>query len=98
MPGRSPIRPIAYAQPRIACEKARDGSLRLRSIEALRSYTPSLARLFRAAVERNPEGLFLAERDNGGHWRKLSYAAARELVDRIGQALLERGLGAERPL
>ncbi len=59
---------------------------------------PSLARLFRAAVERNPAGLFLAERDAGGGWRKLTYEQARPLVDALAQSLVERGLCAERPI
>src|SRR5437667_12847584 len=61
------------------------------------AHDPSLARLFRAAVERNPAGIFLAERE-GGHWRKLTYAAARLLVDALAAGLIERGLSAERPV
>jgi feruloyl-CoA synthase len=98
MPGPAPLRPIAYAGPRIVCERGSDGSLRCRSTEALALHDPSLARLFRAAVERNPGGLFLAERDTGGAWRKLRYEAARRRVDALAQSLLERGLSAERPV
>jgi feruloyl-CoA synthase len=98
MPGAAPLRPIAYGAPRIACEQAGDGSLRCRSTVALARHDPSLARLFRAAVERNPAGLFLAERDAGGEWRKLSYQQARPLADALAQALLDRGLSAARPL
>src|SRR5438876_3245062 len=98
MPTPAPTRPIAYAAPRIVCEKAADGSLRCRSTEPLAPHDPSLARLFRAAVERNPSGLFLAERSADGGWRKLSYEAARVAVDALAQALIERGLSAERPI
>ncbi len=70
----------------------------MRSTAPLAPYDPSLARLFRAAVERNPAGLFLAERDAGGGWRKLTYEEARRLVDALAQALIERGLSAERPV
>ncbi len=98
MPGSAPIRPIAYAEPSIVCDKAPDGSLRLASAAALEPHDPSLARLFRAAVERNPAGLFLAEREASAAWRKLSYGEARRLVDALAQALLERGLSAERPI
>jgi feruloyl-CoA synthase len=97
MPGPAPLRPIAYARPRIVCEPGRGGALRCRSTEPLAPHDPSLARLFRAAVERNPAGLFLAERD-GGAWRKLTYAAARPRVDALAQGLIERGLSAERPV
>src|SRR5712691_8076802 len=48
MSGPAPLRPIAYARPRIICEKASDGSLRCRSAEALAPYDPNLAHLFRA--------------------------------------------------
>ena len=95
---KSPLRPIAFARPDVVCETAADGSLRMRSRMQLAPYDPSLARLFRAAVERNPAGLFLAERDAGGEWRKLTYEAARRLVDALAQDLIERGLCAERPV
>jgi feruloyl-CoA synthase len=98
MPEAAPLRPIAYGRPRIVCDRTADGSLRCRSSEALAAYDPSLAQLFRAAVERNPAALFLAERDGSGTWRKLIYAEARGLVDGLAQALLERGLSAERPV
>ena len=98
MPGPARLRPIAYARPRIVCEPGRNGALHCRSSEPLAPCDPSLARLFRAAVERNPAGLFLAERDGGGAWRKLTYAAARPLVDALAQSLIERGLSAERPV
>src|SRR6266403_287440 len=97
MPAPAPLRPISYAAPRIACERDADGAWRCRSREPLAPHDPSLARLFRATVERNPAGIFLAEREGAG-WRKLSYAAARTLVDRTAAGLIERGLSAERPV
>ena len=97
MPAPAPRRPIAYAPPRVVCECGSDGVLRYRSSVPLAPYDPSLARLFRGAVERNPAGIFLAERD-GATWRKLTYAAARPPVDALATALIERGLSAERPV
>jgi feruloyl-CoA synthase len=96
--GSAPLRAIAYGAPRISCEKAADGSLRCRSLEPLLPHDPSLARTFRAAVERNPDGLFLAEREASGAWRRVTYAQARRTVDAMAQALIERGLSAERPV
>src|SRR5215470_16418145 len=94
----APLRPIAYGAPRIVCDKAADGSLRLRSADPLAPHDPSLARLFRTAVERHPDRTFLAERQAGGDWRRLTYAGARGLVDALAQGLIERGLSAERPV
>ena len=54
MAGAAPLRPIAYGAPAVACDTAPDGTLHLRSTVALAPHDPSLARLFRAAVERNP--------------------------------------------
>ena len=98
MPTPAPLRPIAYGKPQIVCEKATDGSLRCRAQEPLGPHDPSLAQLFRSAAERNPAGLFLAEREGGGAWRKLTYEAARTLVDALAQGLLDRDLSAERPV
>jgi feruloyl-CoA synthase len=94
----APLRPIAYAEPHIVRQEAPDGSLRLRSSTPLAAYEPSLARLFRDAAERNPDGLFLAERDATAAWRELTYEESRALVDAIAQGLIERGLSAERPV
>ncbi len=95
---KPPFRPIAYATPAIVCESSPDGGLRLRSTTALEPCEPSLARLFRAAVEAAPGRCFLAERDFDGHWRKLSYEEARPAIDAIAQGLLDRGLSADRPV
>ena len=94
----APVRPIAYSEPRIVCEKAADGSLRLRSTETVRPHETSLAALFRAAVKRHPDGLFLAERTADAAWREVTYEEARRLVDALAQGFLDRGLSAERPV
>ncbi len=98
MPQRAPLRPLAYATPAVRCEKMHDGSIRYRSTEPLAPHDASLARLFRSAVERNPSGLFLAEREAAGNWRRLTYAAAGEMVDALAQGMVERGLSTERPI
>jgi feruloyl-CoA synthase len=69
----------------------------LRAAAPLQPYDPSLARLFRTAVETAPNGTFLAEH-TGDDWRRLTYAQARGIVDSLAQALIERGLDAERPV
>jgi feruloyl-CoA synthase len=95
---RPPIRPITYAAPNIACERAADGIVYMRPRETLKPYEPSLARLFRAAVEAQPGRIFLAEREGSGGWRSVRYEEARQTVDAIAGALLARGLSADRPV
>src|SRR5262249_61663308 len=97
MPVEARLRPIACGKPQIVCERLVDGNLRCTSTEPLQRYNSSLAQLFRAAVERNPGGLFLAERDAGGAWCKLTYGEARQRGDGPAPAPLERGLSPQRP-
>src|SRR5262252_2636474 len=96
-PVKAPFRPIAYAPPDIRAERAADGSLLIRSATPLSSHDPSLARMFRAAVAAQPARTFLAERAGDG-WRTVTYAQARASVDALAQALIDRGLSAERPV
>jgi feruloyl-CoA synthase len=96
--GKAPFRPIFYAEPRVIREQRADGSIVLRSAHALTPYEPSLVALFRKAVERAPDRLFIAERDASGAWAGLTYAQARRKADAVAQALLDRGLSPERPV
>jgi feruloyl-CoA synthase len=90
------IRPIDFAAPAIGYEQSA-GTVRMRSLTPLENYQPSLAHMFRAAGERQPGRVFIAERE-GARWRTLTYEKARKAVDSIAQALLERGLSPERPV
>jgi feruloyl-CoA synthase len=96
--GDPPLRDIAYGPVDIACEARGDGSYWLRSRQALAPHDPSLARLFRSAAARRPDYVLLAERGADGGWRNLTYGEARRQADAVAQALIERGLSAERPL
>ncbi len=93
-----PLRTIRYAEPRIVGETLADGSLLLRSTEALRHHEPSLARMFRTAVERAPARDLFMERNAEGGWRRVTYAEARVAADALAQNLIDRGLSAQRPL
>jgi feruloyl-CoA synthase len=96
--GKPPFRPIRYAHPSVQREDHADGSIRLRSTHPLQPHERSLARLFRNAVQSYPDRLLIAERNADGAWAGYTYAQARQRVDAIAQALIERGLSAERPV
>ena len=93
----APVRPISYADVDVVREARPDGSIVLRAAAPLKPHDPSLARLFRAAVEAAPTRTFLAERAGEG-WRKVTYAQARASVDRLAEALIERKLSPARPV
>ena len=92
-----PVRAISYAPITVERAAAADESILLRAKMPLGSFEPSLAQIFRAAVETAPSRTFLAERSGTG-WRNLAYAQARLLVDAVAASLIERGLSAERPI
>jgi feruloyl-CoA synthase len=93
----APHRPIAFAPARVTRTTDPDGTIRLACATPLGEYEPSLAHLFRSAVDTQPARAFLQERA-GDTWRKLSYEQARPMVDALAAALIERGLSAARPV
>src|SRR3954453_20714638 len=75
----------------------RGGAIYLRSPQKLGPYGRCVTEGLSQWSDKAPERVFLAER-KGDAWRKLGYREAYGAVRRIGQALLERGLNAERPV
>ena len=98
----APIRPVRLGP--AACEVAHDadGSVRMRLTEPLQRYPRRYTdRLVQWALER-PAQVFLARRPPGGPktgvWETLTFADTLHKVRAIAQSLLERGLGAGRPV
>jgi len=75
-----------------------DGITRLRSTEALQPYPLRLADRFEDWAREAPERTFVAKRQDGGDWRRISYAQMLDRIQRVGQALLQRRLSVERPI
>jgi len=88
-----------FAPPRITAEQPGDG-LVLRSAEPLGAHPVTVVHSMREHAQTDPDHLLVAERhaDPAAGWRGYSYGAAAEAADSIGQALLDRGLGPDRPL
>jgi feruloyl-CoA synthase len=96
--GKPPFAEIAFAPARVEMTPHPDGGFILRSPEPLGPYEASVGEMLRRQAKDHPARVFIAERDAAGGWRKVSYAEAREHADAIAQALLDRGLGPERPV
>jgi feruloyl-CoA synthase len=79
-------------------EHRADGSLVLRSVEPLGAFPARLTDALEHWAAAAPGRVFVARRDKGGDWRTISYAQMLQRVQSLGQALLDLGLGAERPL
>lgn len=76
------------------------GNTYLRCDQALKDHPQRMTERLLHWAQHKPDATLYAQRDPalGGQWRHLSYAQALESARRIGQALLDRGLSAERPL
>ena len=88
---------LRFAPAAVDVERRRDGSMVLRSPQPLRLYERCVGEWLVKWARQAPGRVFLAERQ-GEAWRKVTYAQTLDAARRIGQALLERGLGADKPL
>jgi len=75
-----------------------DGSVLLRSTEALEAYPRHLGERLAHWADAAPARSFVARRGADGEWVRISFAQMRERARAVGQALLERGVSAERPV
>jgi feruloyl-CoA synthase len=87
-----------FARPDIELVERPGGTLLLRSRAPLGHYARCTGDWLERWGHERPESLFLAERDGAGGWRRVSYGEALAAARAIGEALLERGLSAERPV
>ncbi|HEY0685427.1 MAG TPA: feruloyl-CoA synthase [Steroidobacter sp.] len=81
-----------------AAEHRPDGCWILQSLQPLGDYPERFTEYLTRWANRRPNAIWLAQRDANDEWRKLTYAAAYNQVQRIATALLQRGLSDERPL
>jgi len=88
---------LRFAPATVDVERRADGAIVLRSPQALRAYERNAGEWLVRWAREAPQRVFLAEREGDG-WRKITYAQALDAARRIGQALLERGLGPEKPV
>jgi feruloyl-CoA synthase len=95
--GRAGDSPL-FAAPEIALERRPDGSTVLRSVRALGAVPRCLGVLLERWAAAEPTRVFLAERVPSGTWRQLTYQQAARAANGVAQALLDRGLGPDRPL
>jgi feruloyl-CoA synthase len=79
-------------------ERRADGAIIVRPDEPLGSYPRVLTERLIHWARIAPDRALAAKRQADGKWRYLPYTEALQKVRAIGQALLDRGLSAERPV
>ncbi|HET7865347.1 MAG TPA: AMP-binding protein, partial [Burkholderiaceae bacterium] len=70
----------------------------LRSPEPLQPYPARLSDRLEHWAREAPDRVFAAKRDAAGAWRGITYAQMLQRARCVGQALVQRGLSAERPV
>lgn len=89
---------IELMKPQLNCEAGVEGVLHLRHDEKLEAYSTSIIEKLFYWASTKPEQVCFAEKNAAGQWDKLSYKEAARSVKSLAQALLDIGLGSERPL
>ena len=89
---------MLFASPDTDLTATPEGGWLLSCRTPLEEYEDSVAAMLRGWARTAGDRLLLAERDAAGEWRRVSYSEARQAADGIAQALLDRGLGPQRPV
>lgn len=96
-------RPVPFGVTRVSVREGAPGTRYVQAELPLGAYARRLSDFLVHWAEAEPERSFMARREQlgegrTGEWQHISYAQALDAARRIGQALLDRKLGAERPV
>ncbi len=98
-PAPPPFRTLNWLERDIETIRRADGTMIMRSRVPLDPCAPHLPSLLRKWAGLRPQQTWLAQRRGADDaWLRLSFAEARRTVDALTQALLDHGLGPERPV
>ncbi|MEY9980697.1 hypothetical protein ABH995_000034 [Bradyrhizobium yuanmingense] len=93
-----PLRPISFGDPVVNIERRDDGTIYLRPKQPLGDYPVRITDRLHHWATTTPDRVFMAEREGGRGWRKITYAELLTASRHIASALIQRGLSAERPV
>jgi feruloyl-CoA synthase len=82
----------------VSREQRADGSTLIRSTVPVAPHPAKMTELLEHWSRHAPERTFLAKREGGGNWRRISYAETLVQVRSLASALLTRNLSADRPI
>ena len=96
-------RPLTFGVTRASVRRGADGVMYLSADQPLQGCAERMSDRLLHWAAQTPEAVFIAQRERTadgktGDWRRVSYAQALQAARRLAQALLDRGLSAERPV
>ena len=96
-------RPLKFGITRVDMRDGAGGVRYMKAEQPLAVYAPRITDRLVHWVQAAPDRTFMARRAKNadgstGDWRHVTYGEALDSARRIGQALLDRGLGARRPV
>jgi feruloyl-CoA synthase len=94
----APVRQVALGADAVRVERRGDGAILLRSPNPLGPYPERFTERLGYWAQEAPGRTFIAQRDEHGGWKSLSYSEMHARVRSISRALLDRKLSAERPV
>ena len=92
------LRPVRMGAMHAAGEQRPDGTIYVRSLERLGDYPRSMTDRLDEWANKTPDAVFVADRDDTGGWRTITYAEASRTIRSLAQAMLEANLSAQHPL
>lgn len=98
MSSHAVYRPVSIRAPAVEIDWDDRGIWNLRSSERLAPYPARVTDRLISGAREYPDRTLVAQRARDGSWVRMSYREMLAQARRIGQALLDRGLSAERPL
>jgi feruloyl-CoA synthase len=98
--GQAPrYRPLRFGVTRCVLREGANGTVYIRADQALAPYPKRMTDRLLQWAQQDPDRVFMARRAaGGGDWQQVTYGEALARARRIGQALLDRGLSADRPV
>jgi feruloyl-CoA synthase len=94
-----PFRHIPWPERDIEVDRRDDGTIVMRSRVPLNPYPDHVPSLLRRWGTEAPERTWLAQRRGPERaWRRVSYGEGLATVDAVSQALIDHGLGPDRPV
>src|SRR5690242_7484017 len=91
-------RAVRLARSEVVVERRADGIVHLRNRSPLGEYPRKLTERLQHWAACAPDRLLLAQRDERGSWRSLTYGQALERARRVAAGLLARKLSPDRPV